>query len=268
LPAGSVPGVTGIQFGVRHNLPSGMGYVVDWGVCGPMPQELPDAGFPDVPGGNVIEYGQPVIFDTWFPFYWFAVYGNEGAFFGTGVHPGDGLAKFIDDSVPPIEDTIHMFGEVRWYVLGENDCVPPWPTGACCLPDGSCWDVSFVEECVAAGGTFLGFYTECDSNPCPTSAVDVGSVIESLSLAVIPNPSSGQSLIRYWLPQASVVTVEFFDAGGAVVQRMSEGVQQPGAHAIHWGARNERGDGLPSGVYLARIVTAQGTTTTRVVLAR
>lgn len=160
------PAVTGIQFGVRHNLPPGQGYVAHWGVCGPNPQQLPDAGFPDTPGGNLVGYGAPVM-EHLFTFYWFGAYGFDGAFFGTGPYPGDGLAKFADDSVPPVEDVINKFGEVRWYVPGFNECPePPQAEGACCLPTGECI-ITPPDQCA---GEYLGDGTVCVPNPCDQPA--------------------------------------------------------------------------------------------------
>jgi hypothetical protein len=43
------------------------------------------------------------------------------------------------------------------------DCVP---VGACCLPDGSCEELT-ESECTADGGTYQGDGTDCDSSSCP-----------------------------------------------------------------------------------------------------
>lgn len=50
---------------------------------------------------------------------------------------------------------------------------PGPPTGACCLPDGSCLEAVFVQECFARGGVYLGDGTICDPagcQPMPTGA--------------------------------------------------------------------------------------------------
>ncbi len=41
------------------------------------------------------------------------------------------------------------------------------PTGACCLPNGSCVPDSTSAACAAAGGTYQGDGTVCTPNPCP-----------------------------------------------------------------------------------------------------
>ena len=40
------------------------------------------------------------------------------------------------------------------------------PIGACCYPGGSCVDGTKFEECVSAGGFFMGVGTTCESGPC------------------------------------------------------------------------------------------------------
>ncbi|MDM7917215.1 MAG: hypothetical protein ACE15D_03540 [Candidatus Eisenbacteria bacterium] len=157
---GTNPAVAGVQFGVRHNLPPGQGYVPHWHQCPPDALVLPDEGFPDVPGGTLIGFLAPV-YDRLLTFAWFGVYqAGPGSFFGSGVYPGDGLAKFADDSVPPVEDLCHSFGEVHWMEPGSNDC-PVVVEGACCYPDGSC-EVLLEEQCT---GVWVEGVT-CDPNPC------------------------------------------------------------------------------------------------------
>jgi len=43
-------------------------------------------------------------------------------------------------------------------------------SGACCMPDGSCEDLT-QSECVVDGGSYQGDYTECASTDCPQPAM-------------------------------------------------------------------------------------------------
>jgi flagellar hook assembly protein FlgD len=122
-------------------------------------------------------------------------------------------------------------------------------------------------QCVGYGGVFMGNGTLCDPNPC-VSGVEDEAQITSLHLAATPNPSTRQVMIRYSLPKPTAVTIEVFNAAGALVRRIDEGMRQAGQHSVSWDGRNGNGDALPSGVYVARMLTLEGTTTGRVVLAR
>jgi hypothetical protein len=42
----------------------------------------------------------------------------------------------------------------------------PLPAGACCMPDGSCWEID-EEFCLHEGGTYMGEGLPCTPNPCP-----------------------------------------------------------------------------------------------------
>ncbi|MDM7914415.1 MAG: hypothetical protein QUU85_04000 [Candidatus Eisenbacteria bacterium] len=54
------PQINAIQFGVDHNLPADAGQVSAWGACGPTPQEIPEEGWPAVPSGNIVGFGEPI----------------------------------------------------------------------------------------------------------------------------------------------------------------------------------------------------------------
>ncbi len=164
----SNPGVTVVYFGLDHNLP--LGYVTASSFCGPDGTlEIPDAGWPDdVGAGNSIAFGEPIVGNRLFPFYWFGIYGFEGAYFGTAVNPTGGYAGFESDDIPSIPDECFNFGQVRWYTPGYNECPEPPALGACCFVTGEC-QLLMVEECTALGGDFQGDGTVCDPNPCPST---------------------------------------------------------------------------------------------------
>jgi hypothetical protein len=159
----SSPGVTAIQFGINHNLPAGQGYFTRCSVCGPWPLEFQDSGWPETGLGDVIGYGAPV-YDHLFPFYWFAVFReDDGNYFGTRTYPVTNEAKFVDDSNPPVEDLIYIFGTVRWDGTGTTGCEWGVPhQGACCYPDGTCQ----LETIMHCEGHYLGDDTVCTPNPC------------------------------------------------------------------------------------------------------
>ena len=48
----------------------------------------------------------------------------------------------------------------------DTDCGGPPPTGACCLPDGACVEVTEA-DCLAQGGTYQGDSSPCSGVTCP-----------------------------------------------------------------------------------------------------
>jgi flagellar hook assembly protein FlgD len=70
------------------------------------------------------------------------------------------------------------------------------------------------------------------------------------------------------LPAATEISLEIFNAAGALVRRLVEGQLPAGSFSTQWDGRDDNGRELPTGIYFARIVTAHGTRTGRVILAR
>jgi hypothetical protein len=168
LPTWS-PCVTAFQFGVYHNLPSGQGYFVGHGPCGPDALEIPDPTFPEESGtGVAVAYGTRVYPAFVLKMYWLAIVGVDGGEFSTGPYPNINppRAQFADDSSPPVIDDCYRFGTLRWAPdWGVNNCPvfdDPW---ACCFPDCHC-EILFLDDCVRAGGEFQGAGSLCLDDPC------------------------------------------------------------------------------------------------------
>jgi hypothetical protein len=135
------------------------------------------------------------------------------------------------------------------------------------MSTGDCTLVT-AAECIPPS-LWLGNGTLCAPDPCPTSSVDGESQMQSLlRLSATPNPATGDVVIEYYLPSPTAVTIELFTAGGTLVRRIDAGQQTAGRHAVQWDGRDATARPLPSGVYLARLTTRQGSTTARVVVAR
>ncbi len=135
--------------------------------------------------------------------------------------------------------------------------------GACCLADGSC-GASYEQDCP---GIWMG--GPCDPNPCPTSSVGGASwAASSRRLDVAPNPGRGPFAIGFRLAQETPVTLEVFNASGALVRRVEVGPQAGGLHVLSWDGRDGHGNGLPSGVYLLRIQTPAGVISGKATLSK
>ena len=83
-----------------------------------------------------------------------------------------------------------------------------------------------------------------------------------------PNPFNSQTILPYFLPKSGPVRLEVFTVTGQRVAVLHEGPQQAGYHRFHWNARDAGGRPLASGMYLYRLVTAEGVLTRKLVLLR
>jgi len=68
-----------------------------------------------------------------------------------------------------------------------------------------------------------------------------------------PNPFNASTQIRYTLPEAAHVKIEIFNVLGQRVKVLVDEFQTAGYKQILWDGRNEKGQGVSSGVYLYKI---------------
>lgn len=83
-----------------------------------------------------------------------------------------------------------------------------------------------------------------------------------------PNPFNPVSTIQYEIPHASEVSLIVYDILGREVTRLVDGYMEPGYHQTQWDGRNVNGQELPSGIYIARLVTPEYTKSIKMVLLR
>lgn len=181
FPEGSNPGVSAISFGLVYPYSPGLYSVGE--VCGPEgTYEISDDGWPTEweTAGTTVYFGEPIVGETFFMFYYFYVYGDETYnYFGTGIHPGLGRAEFVSDDEPPVYDECTRFGQLRWFEPGFNDCPEPLSLGACCFDDGGC-EPLYEYRCFEAGGIEWISGEACEpENPC------VPTVTEWTTLGVL-----------------------------------------------------------------------------------
>ncbi len=80
-----------------------------------------------------------------------------------------------------------------------------------------------------------------------------------------PNPAHGVTTLAFTLPRESAVTLKIFDAAGRLMRTLAQGEQwSAGAHEVAWDGRDEGGRSAASGTYLARIESASGSRSQRV----
>jgi hypothetical protein len=84
----------------------------------------------------------------------------------------------------------------------------------------------------------------------------------------VPNPFNPSTTIRYTLDAPGRAVIDIFDASGAVVTRLDEGVQPAGAHAATWNGRDAGGRSVASGVYFYRLDGMPGNDARKMVLLK
>jgi hypothetical protein len=106
-------------------------------------------------------------------------------------------------------------------------------------------------------GTPSGFFQSgmngFQIRPLATTAVTPGSARGAAITGVFPNPGAGSQRIALDLGPIGPWTVEVLDVAGRLVWRRDLAVMG-GAQTLEWDGRDLRGNSVPNGLYLARIV--------------
>ena len=83
-----------------------------------------------------------------------------------------------------------------------------------------------------------------------------------------PNPFNPSTTIRFDLPEAAEVHLVVYDIlGREVIQLVNERLE-PGYRQVTWNGRTARGGDVPTGIYIARLVTPQYTRSIKMVLLK
>jgi hypothetical protein len=112
---------------------------------------------------------------------------------------------------------------------------------------------------VSAGGSRQLFETEAISTPAMPLTLNQNH----------PNPFNPSTTIGYYLPEASVVTLEIYDSSGRLVARLADREQQEkGTHSIGWRGLDTAGRSVSSGVYFYRLTSGKEILSRKMVLLR
>ncbi len=136
-------------------------------------------------------------------------------------------------------------------------CVPAWD-----------WIMDAVvagDNVILAGESGLAILpTHC----AQANVMDGTGVVSMLPLESFPSPASGQTTLRLELPVGGPVRAVILDVTGRRVRGLPDGVLGAGVHDLHWDGRDDAGRETAAGVYIAKVSTAEGERTTRVVVLK
>jgi len=69
-------------------------------------------------------------------------------------------------------------------------------------------------------------------------------------LTSAPNPFNSETIVNYYLPFRTQLTLNVYDSSGRLIQQLYNGFQQAGRHSTVW-----KQVSLPSGNYILRLST-------------
>ncbi|MCP4544944.1 MAG: hypothetical protein GY835_00605 [bacterium] len=90
--------------------------------------------------------------------------------------------------------------------------------------------------------------------PDETAVDDQGAPAPVRPLVAAPNPFNPTTEIRFTLEASAHAILSVHDSSGRLIRVLRDATLPAGRHLQSWDGRNDRGDALPSGIYLARLV--------------
>ena len=168
---------------------------------------------------------------------------------------GDGLSFTLGGPFPDFADVITPnTGGVVWLVGHAGDVALHYDAGTFktvfmtpaleLVPDGD-------QDLVMARVLTWFFPNATD--------VTTGPAAEPIRLALrqnAPNPFTGETSVRFAVPELGPVSLEIFDVAGRRVARLVDRTLPAGSHTVTWDGRDAGGARVASGVYLYRLTAA------------
>lgn len=137
--------------------------------------------------------------------------------------------------------------------------------------DPTKWDYSLGEDSPCAGTGEEGANMGALGIGCEAgiTVFELPAIPEQYSLfPAYPNPFNPISTIRYDLPEASHVSLIVYDLLGREVARLVDGDMEPDYHQTVWNGRDATNREVPSGIYIARLVTPEYSKSIKMVLLK
>jgi hypothetical protein len=105
-------------------------------------------------------------------------------------------------------------------------------------------------------------YWQRDDQWVGMSPVDVPETPASAGLSLsVTSPARGTARVTFGVPRSTCCTLALYDLAGRRLRLLADGIVPAGTRELQWDGRDETGSALPSGYFVLRLVTEQGTLT-------
>ena len=172
--------------------------------------------------------------------------------------------------------------DLRWETAAGSD---PSEFRVVATGEGESWTVPCGEvvpgmhsatdraEILTGGGDFTYVLTGREAGGdwqlLRSRAVRVEAVFAAEGIAgAWPNPFNPHVTIAFQMAEAGPARLAIYDLSGRRVADLVEGGLAAGEHEATWDGRDEAGESVASGIYLARLITRRGVDRQRLVLVR
>lgn len=155
--------------------------------------------------------------------------------------------------------------------LGTNFRITNTSDGLQLYPDVKLWNNRIYNtwQDDRVGGTGYDIWANVLDWENPVGIIDDESLPSTFFLSQnYPNPFNPKTAIRYQLSATSNVQLTIYNTLGQKVRRLVDEQQTPGYYIVQWDSCNDYNKEMPSGIYIYRITTSNGTLARKMVLMR
>ncbi len=131
------------------------------------------------------------------------------------------------------------------------------------------FDIPFALSITSEGYVFWSDSFSVHINPGVGIAENESALPAEFTLhPAYPNPFNPVTTLRYDLPQRADVTLTIYDILGREVRTLVQGEQAAGYKSVTWDGQDASGHALPSGIYIARLVTPENAKSIKMLLLK
>jgi hypothetical protein len=105
---------------------------------------------------------------------------------------------------------------------------------------------------------------ECE----PAASPEPGRLSGSPALVASPQPSSGETTLRFSLSRSAEARIDILDAAGRRVRSLHESAAVAGTNRVIWDGKDDGGRDVGSGIYFVRLRWGDRTEISRLIIAR
>jgi hypothetical protein len=157
------------------------------------------------------------------------------------------------------------------HAIDVSDPTAPRPIGQTYLPD-SAFVLALGDQTLHAAATDVGLALLPRHCIAPVAAPDQAAPTlpagVAISVRAHPNPFNPAVSLDFSLERGADTSLTIYDVAGRRVIELVRGPLAAGAHTATWDGRHDSGRAMPSGVYLARLVSGGRVGSSRLLLAR
>jgi Leucine-rich repeat (LRR) protein len=188
---------------------------------------------------------------------------NDNRFTFEDIEPHVGVQNFRyvpqEQVGEPIDTTVHASSDFTLAVTVEGSANQyEWRKNTVPIPGATSASYTINSIKPEDGGTYVCRITNSIADKLTLKSKQLILRVIPGEYAIhpnFPNPFNISTTIPFDLPEAIAANILIYDLTGKEIAHLTSEVFDAGYHSVYWDGRRTNGETLPSGIYIARLVT-------------